>query len=78
MNDETIPGPAAEEGAGADKKPRRRRGGTRRHKSRGNGNAASTEEPRVGEQPPAAVPVLVTSAPTPAPAPGEELVTEPA
>jgi uncharacterized LabA/DUF88 family protein len=69
MNDETIPFPAAEEGAGADKKPRRRRGGTRRHKSRGNGNAASTEEPRVGELAPAAVPVLVASAPTPAPAP---------
>jgi len=67
MNDETIPFPAAEEGAGADKKPRRRRGGTRRHKSRGNGNATSTEEPRGGELAPAAVPVLVTSAPTPAP-----------
>jgi uncharacterized LabA/DUF88 family protein len=69
MNDETIPFPAAEEGAGADKKPRRRRGGTRRHKSRGNGNAASTEEPRAGELAPVAAPVLVTAAPTPAPAP---------
>ncbi len=69
MNDETIPFPAAEEGAGADKKPRRRRGGTRRHKSRGNGNAAATDEPRNGEPAPVAAPVLVTAPPILAPAP---------
>ncbi|HEY6148019.1 MAG TPA: NYN domain-containing protein, partial [Thermoanaerobaculia bacterium] len=68
MNDETIPFPAAEEGAGADKKPRRRRGGTRRHKSRGNGNAASAEEPRTTDLGPVAAPALAPAAPIPAPA----------
>jgi uncharacterized LabA/DUF88 family protein len=75
MNDETIPFPAAEEapGTGADKKPRRRRGGTRRHKSRGgNGSAApasasASEEPRGGEPAPlAAAPALSPAAPIPA------------
>ena len=64
MNDDTIPFPAAEEGAGAEKKPRRRRGGTRRHKSRGNGNAAVTERAETRRAcAPAAAPVLATSAP---------------
>jgi uncharacterized LabA/DUF88 family protein len=59
MNDDTIPFPAAEEAA--DKKPRRRRGGTRRHKARLPG-----EEPRNGEHPPGvSSPALLAPAPAP-------------
>jgi uncharacterized protein (TIGR00288 family) len=69
--DDTIPFPAAEEG---EKKPRRRRGGARRHKSR-NGNPEDVRNGEHGAGPSPAVPVLAPAPPTPFPAPAPTAYT---
>ncbi|MGH9317657.1 MAG: NYN domain-containing protein [Thermoanaerobaculia bacterium] len=58
MIDETLPFPGAEEG---EKKPRRRRGGSRRHKPRSPG----AEEGRPALEHPAVVPLAAAPAPAP-------------
>jgi uncharacterized LabA/DUF88 family protein len=63
MNDDTIPFPAAEDGD-SEKKGRRRRGGSRRHKGR---NGAPAEESRPLPEPPAPreAPIVALAPPPP-------------